>query len=60
MKKPVTILKCATNNNSIFIEDDRLSDKFSDKFSMQERWSDRISMPDSNRGSLDRLRSFNF
>ena len=56
MKKPVTILKCATNNNSIFIEDDRLSDKFSDKFSMQERWSDRISMPDSNRGSLDRLR----
>jgi hypothetical protein len=46
MKKPVTIIKAPTINNSF--EDDRLSDRFSDKFSLPDRWSDKVSMPDSN------------
>lgn len=46
MKKYITIIKAPTLIDSF--EEDRLSDRFSNKFSLPDCQSDRVSMPDSN------------
>jgi hypothetical protein len=47
MKKPITIIKAPTMNNSF--DEDRFSDRFSDKISLPDRYSDRISLPDNTK-----------